>query len=114
MIEQFRSRPRPPATTGSPGALAAPGSSVTPAARQWLTDTLIAAVVTAASLAWTYSAGSWHATQGAANLAGYLLLAAGGAALIARRGYPVAVLAVTLAAALLAGSAGHAATVWLP
>jgi signal transduction histidine kinase len=114
MIEQFRSRPRPPATTGSPGALATPGSSVTPAARQWLTDTLIAAVVTAASLAWTYSAGSWRASQGAANLAGYLLLAAGGAALIARRRYPVTVLAVTLAAALLAESAGHAATVWLP
>ncbi len=113
MIRQFRFRPQP-ATPGAPGALAAPGSPVTSAAQRWLTDTLIAAVVTAASLAWTYSAASWRPHQGAANLAGYLLLAAGGAALIARRRYPVAVLAVTLATTLLAESVGHAAGVWLP
>src|ERR1700735_4892075 len=113
MIRQLRSRTRP-AAPSSPGALAAPGSPVTSAAQRWLTDTLIAAVVTAASLAWTYSAASWHRQQGAANLAGYLLLAASGAALIGRRRYPVTVLAVTLATALLAESVGHAAVVWLP
>jgi signal transduction histidine kinase len=77
-----------------------------------MTDAAVAAVVTGVSLGGSYASGSWHSHG--PNLAGYLLVAAGGVSLVARRRYPVAVLAVTLAAALLATSLGHAGGGWFP
>jgi len=78
-----------------------------------LTDAAVAAAVTGVSLAMSDAAGSWHPGR-APNLAGYLLVAAGGVSLATRRRYPAAVLAVTLAAGLLAGPVGHAEGGWLP
>src|SRR5579875_1889075 len=77
-----------------------------PAGRNWANDALLAAVVIAISLGASYASSGWHRAHGTAGLAGghgattvagYLLLAAGGAALVARRQYPVIVLGVTLA-----------------
>lgn len=82
--------------------------------RRWLVDGAIAALVTGLSLASLYGSASWHPQHQPAGLAGYLLVAAGGISLTARRRYPVAVLAVTLVTALLAGTVGHAEMVWLP
>jgi signal transduction histidine kinase len=96
-----------PLTTAGPAGPAGDG-------RRWLLDGAIAALVTAVSLASLYGSASWHPNQRPASLAGYLLVAAGGMSLTARRRYPVAVLAVTLVTALLAGPLGHAGMVWLP
>ncbi|HLI42152.1 MAG TPA: sensor histidine kinase [Streptosporangiaceae bacterium] len=93
MMEQFRIPHRP----GTP---------------RWLTDAAVAAVVTGASLGASYAGGSWR--HPGPDLAGYLLVAAGGASLAARRRYPVAVLAVTLAAALAATSLGRSGGGWFP
>ncbi len=82
--------------------------------RQWLTDVAVSAVTIGVSLAGSYAAATWHPGHHSVNLAGYLLVITGGAALILRRRYPVAVLAVTLAAAQLAGPTGHAYLNWLP
>jgi signal transduction histidine kinase len=126
MISRLRSRTRAaaagrqgsPATSGQAGPDGSgTASSVTPAARgvrRWLIDALIAVVVTAVSLAWNYGGQYWHGHQSAMNAAGYVMLAAGGLSLAARRRYPASVLAVTLVAALVAGSVGHAAIPWLP
>ncbi|MDR0343219.1 MAG: sensor histidine kinase [Nocardiopsaceae bacterium] len=108
-------RPDGPGAAGPDGPPAAgPVTAVAPGIRPWLTDALIAVVVTALSLAWSYGGQYWHTGQPAMNAAGYVILAAGGLSLTARRRYPASVLAVTLAAALVAGSAGHAAMPWLP
>jgi signal transduction histidine kinase len=85
-----------------------------PRARPWLVDAWIGAVVTAVSLAGAYSAASWHHAASQVNLAGVLVLVASGASLTARRRYPGVVLYVTLVAAIVAGSVGHARTAWLP
>jgi signal transduction histidine kinase len=82
--------------------------------RRWLVDAGIAAVVTGVSLEGSLAATSWHPHGPPVNLAGLLLVTAGGMALAVRRRYPATVLAVTLAAALVAGPAGHAHTPWLP
>jgi signal transduction histidine kinase len=86
---------------------ARPGGS---AARRWAIDAGIAAGVTVLEVATSYSARSWHGHQhaGSAWLA-YLLIAVGGLSLLARRRYPVAVLAITLATALWAGKLGWGA-----
>jgi signal transduction histidine kinase len=47
------------------------------------------------------------------TIAAYLLLAVGGASLIARRRYPVGVLAVTLAVAIWPGMASQARLIWI-
>jgi signal transduction histidine kinase len=84
--------------------------------RRWAVDIAIAAVVTAVQLA-IVAAASWrHA--GAAPVTppgwpGYLLLAAAGLALVFRRRFPVAVLAVSLGATLLAGAISQAGMIWL-
>jgi signal transduction histidine kinase len=83
-------------------------------ASQWLTDAAIAAAVTGVSLAGCYAATSWHPHRHPVALAGYLLAAAGGMSLVARRRYPAAVLGVALATALLSEAAGRAGTAWLP
>ena len=54
-----------------------------------------------------------HPGQPSAGIAAYLLLAVGGAALIARRRYPVAVLAITLAVAIWPGMASQGRPVWI-
>ena len=83
------------------------------AARRWAIDAAIAAAVTAAQVGGAYAAASRHSGHGAVGVATYLLLAAGGASLIARRRYPVAVLAITLAAAIWPGTANQAREIWI-
>jgi signal transduction histidine kinase len=84
------------------------------AARSWAVDTGVAAAVVALQLA-AWLADSAHRGHAGPRLGDYLLLAAGGVALLVRRRYPVGVLAVALAAA--AGDAalgGHGAPIaWL-
>ena len=79
-----------------------------PAARRWAVDVAIAAAVTAAQIGGTYASTSWNPHHGTAGNATYVALAVGGASLIARRRYPVGVLAVALATALSGGVSGHA------
>jgi signal transduction histidine kinase len=126
MISEFRSWIRPAAArrpgfpaASAPGGVGRPGegsglASSGPAARPWLADALIALVVTGVSLAWSYGAQSWHGHHYMMNAAGYVILAAGGLSLAARRRYPASVLAVTLVAALAASSVGGAGMPWLP
>ena len=78
-------------------------------ARRWAVDTAIALAVTAAQVGGVYA---WHRHGDVAGPAVYLASAAGGVSLIARRRYPVGVLAVTLAATLWAEAASRNA-VWL-
>jgi signal transduction histidine kinase len=79
----------------------------------WAVDAGIAAAVLAAELGGSHAAGSWshlhhHVVPGALA---YVLLAVGGVALLARRRYPVAVLAVALVTAIAAGEL-NATVVW--
>jgi signal transduction histidine kinase len=78
------------------------------AARRWAADAVLAAAVTGLQLA-TWLAASAHHHQHRPGPAAYLLLAAGGVSLLARRRYPAPVLAVALAAALGAAALGGAA-----
>ena len=57
--------------------------------------------------------GRHHPGHPAPGIAAYLLLAVGGASLMARRRYPVGVLAVTLAAAIWPGTDSQAPLIWL-
>jgi signal transduction histidine kinase len=86
---------------------ARPGAAPGPARRRVI-DGVIAVVVIALQLAGWYAestgpAGQYHP----AGPVGYLLLAIGGAALLARRRYPAAVLAIAMATALGAEAAGQ-------
>jgi signal transduction histidine kinase len=102
-------RPWPGAAAVSRGlAAAAPG----PHDRRWRVDAGIAAVVTGVSVAGSLAA-SRHPHAPPVNLAGFLLVALGGIALVARRRYPGTALGATLVLALLAGSLGHAHAGWL-
>lgn len=78
--------------------------------RHWRTDAAIAAAVIVIQVAGTHASSSWHAghpgRHSAVGVIGYLLLVAGGLALLWRRRYPVVVLAVTLAIQLAAGYYG--------
>ena len=94
------------------------GRPETAAARRWAVDAAIAAGVTAAQVGGTYAAASAHPGHAPAGIATYVVLAAGGMSLVARRRYPVGVLAVTLASALTssaltAGTAGGGGAGWL-
>ena len=111
MIKPFTSiaRQRRPGTGLTPGL---PGALATQTGRRWLTDVLIAAVVTAVEVGGSV-AGTHHPHQHAPGAAGYLLLAAGGVSLIARRRYPAGVLAVTLGSALAASALGGNGVAWL-
>jgi signal transduction histidine kinase len=73
-------------------------------------DAVIAAVVIALQLLGTHAALHWHQAP-APGLAAYLVLAAGGLSLVVRRRYPVTVLAITLASALIAARL-NASVVW--
>ena len=93
---------RPDLSEREPGALARNAT-----ARRWAVDAAIAAVVTAAQVGgalttWHHDGGTAH--DGGAGPLACVLLAVGGASLIARRRYPVGVLAVTLVTTLWASS----------
>jgi signal transduction histidine kinase len=80
---------------------------MTKTARRRVTDAGIAALVTGTDLGLSLGHPQWHGhVSGQPNPFGILLLAAGGAALLARRRYPRAVLAVVLAATLGATALG--------
>jgi signal transduction histidine kinase len=82
------------------------------AARRWVTDAAIAVAVIAIQVGGTYASAGHHG-QATAGIATYVLLAIGGASLIARRRYPVGVLAVTLAVAIWPGVASQHGPVWI-
>jgi signal transduction histidine kinase len=84
--------------------------------RRWALDAGIALAVTALQLGATHASESWswsgHHARATDAWYVYVLLAIAGLALIARRRYPVAVLAVSLAATLTAGQLGGG-LIWL-
>src|SRR5580693_8880233 len=82
------------------------------ASRRWVTDAAIAVAVIAIQVGGTYASAGHHG-QATAGIATYVLLAIGGASLIARRRYPVGVLAVTLAVAIWPGVASQHGPVWI-
>ncbi len=82
------------------------------AGRRWAVDAAIAAAVIAVQLGAAHAGASWRHDQARAGTLAYVLLAVGGASLLARRRYPVGVLAVTLATTLWA-SEEHARTIYL-
>src|SRR5215472_6306492 len=76
-------------------------------ARQWRADAAVAVGVTAVQLAAQYESLSWHGHgRGASGWAVYVLLTVAGLALVWRRRYPTAVLAVSLGATLWADAIG--------
>ena len=82
-------------------------------ARQRMADAVIAVLATAAELAFALSAHHWHGQASPRpGVFAIILLVAGGMALLARRRYPRAVLAVVLVATLGATALG-AANAWL-
>ena len=83
------------------------------AARRWATDTAIAVAVIAISVGGTFASASGTMARPPPGSRTYLLLAVGGASLIARRRYPVGVLAVTLAVAIWPGVASQAHLIWI-
>ena len=85
---------------------------MTKTARRRVTDAGIAALVTGADLGFSLAHPQWHGqVSPPPNPFGIMLLIVGGAALLARRRYPRAVLAVVLAATLGAAALG-AETGW--
>ncbi len=93
-----------------PGAGPRPSSR---AAQRWAADAAIALAVTGAQLGSTWAARPWHPGHAPDGAAAYIVLAAGGMSLIARRRYPVPVLAVTLGCALAAGAMGGTGLIYL-
>jgi signal transduction histidine kinase len=86
--------------------------------RRWVIDIVIAVVVTAVQLAAVHANSSWahHSRAAAASAPGwpaYLLLAVAGLVLTFRRRFPVAVLAASLGATLLAGAISHTGMIWV-
>jgi signal transduction histidine kinase len=80
---------------------------MTKSARRWVTDAAIAALATGADLGLALARHQWHGqVSRQPNSFGIMLLIVGGAALLARRRYPRAVLAVVLAATLGASALG--------
>ena len=78
------------------------------AARRWATDTAIAVAVIAIRSAGPSRPRAGTMARPPPGSRTYVLLAIGGASLIARRRYPVGVLAVTLAVAIWPGMASQA------
>jgi signal transduction histidine kinase len=80
---------------------------MTKTARQWVADAGVAALATGADLALSLAHHQWHGqAERAPNSFGITLVVIGGVALLARRRYPRAVLAVVLAATLGAVALG--------
>jgi signal transduction histidine kinase len=79
-------------------------------ARSWAFDAATAAAVIVTEVCFSGAAARWNVHglhhHAAPGMLAYALLAAGGAALLARRRYPVGVLVVTLVAAIWAGALG--------
>ena len=81
-------------------------------ARPWALDAALAAAVIATEVVGSHATASWgNHSHAAPGIIAYVVLVAGGASLLARRRYPVAVLGVTLASALVAMKLG-ADLVW--
>ncbi len=99
----------PPHRPGA-GARTSPRAA---AAQRWAADAAIALAVTGAQLGSTWAARSWHPAHAPDGAAAYIVLAAGGMSLIARRRYPVPVLAVALGCALAAGAMGGTGLIYL-
>jgi MYXO-CTERM domain-containing protein len=96
------------------GAGAWPDAAWPGTARSWAIDAVIAAAVITFEVYISRNADSWnpHAQQQAPpGVLALVLLGLGGAALLARRRYPVAVLVVTLVTAIWAGALG-AKAIW--
>jgi hypothetical protein len=87
------------------------GSTPAGGARRWAFDAALAAAVIAAEVGGSHATTSWNQHHAAPGIVAYAVLVAGGASLLARRRYPVAVLAVTTASALVAVRLG-ADVVW--
>ncbi len=82
--------------------------------RGWAVDIAIALAVTAIQLVTAATGLAWqHGGHSAADWPTYLLLTVGGMALVARRRFPVAVLAVSLATTLWVGAMGQSGLIWL-
>jgi signal transduction histidine kinase len=98
-------------------AMSIPASSpASSPARRWAADAAVAVAVTGLQLA-AWLATATHTGHRKPGIGDYLFLAAGGAALLVRRRYPVPVLAVALAAAAagaaLGGQAQGVPVAWL-
>ena len=92
---------------------ALPGPDPAAAARRrWAIDVAITLVVTIAQLGASHGTSAMRPGAGPGWLS-YLLLAAASVVLLGRRRYPVAVLAVSLAATLWAEAIGHVGIPWL-
>ena len=79
--------------------------------RGWAVDAGLAAAVIAAEAGGSHAAGSWgHLHHTAPGVLAYLLLTAGGLALLARRRYPGGVLAITLVTTIGAQALGARVT----
>ena len=84
----------------------------TTASRRWATDATLAAVVIGLELGVSLGAAGWHGrAESQPGPFGIVVLVLGGVALVSRRAYPVAVLAIVLAATLGASALG-VAFVW--
>ena len=83
------------------------------AARRWATDIAIAVAVTAITVGGTLASAHWHQGRTTAGSSALTSRSPRGASLIARRRYPVGVLAVTLAVAIWPGMASQAHLIWL-
>src|SRR5437899_8250837 len=96
-----------PRTTTPSGAASTVGIEMTTTARRWAADAALAALVIGVELTMSFATLKWHG--GAASRPGpfgIILLVTGGIALLARRRYPGAALAVVLGATLGAGALG--------
>src|ERR1700684_4225202 len=92
---------------------AAPGPVAQSPARRWIVDTGIAVLLTAAQLAGFHASLWWNHPPATAGWPSYLLLAVASMTLVLRRRYPVAVLAVCLAATLWAGQLSAHGLIWI-
>jgi signal transduction histidine kinase len=82
--------------------------------RQRAIDISIAVAVTAAQIGARYASGSWAGhSRSAPTWYVDVLVAVAGLALVARRRFPVAVLAVSLVATLVVGKIGTGGTAWI-
>ncbi len=104
---------RPDLPAGQPPEIAAGSRPAVPARPHLVIDTAIAVAVTAAQLAGAHWATSWHPHHAPPGAATDVLLIVSGLALIARRRYPVAVLAVTQAAALAVNAIAGTGVAWI-
>ncbi len=96
----FVSSDRPPAPAGATTN------------RPRLRDVLTAALVIAVQLVVVRAASGWHGHAGL-DTWGYVALAAAGAALVARRRYPVAVLVAALVATFIVKATSDASAIWI-